>query len=275
MQAPEQENEAARGTGGGWAPSESGSERSEGSRRSGRTVGGHSEARSGAGHAVREVVVPMPSREDLGTPHLEPPLVRVTLAPRQPDPAWTQRVAPGPDRRQRHLSAVWDLPLEARGVQGVLRISFPCPIVVMGGSNLSEGQEPVGMFAYWLVSGHWRVQTAVARNGEEGTVTTAGVLGLNVITGWQQRRAEWVDVVWLAMRVHVGRQRKGGVDVIDVEGEEDAPPHPLGPEAESPPPPRKGTPMPPPESPTYGYPGGAGGRAGAKGGGGGVGGAAA
>ena len=35
-------------------------------------------------------------------------------------------------------------------------------------------------------------------------MTTAGVLGLNVITGWQQRKAEWVDVPWLGMRVHVG-----------------------------------------------------------------------
>ena len=33
-------------------------------------------------------------------------------------------------------------------------------------------------------------------------------------------------MAWLAMRVHVGRQRKGGVDVIDVEGEEEAPPAP-------------------------------------------------
>ena len=54
-------------------------------------------------------------------------------------------------------------------------------------------------------------------------MTTAGVFGLNVLTGWEQRRAEWVDVAWLAMRVHVGRQRKMGVaDVIDVE--EDEPP---------------------------------------------------
>ena len=74
------------------------------------------------------------------------------------------------------------------------------------------------MFAYRLVSGHWRVQTGVARTGEAGTVTTAGVFGLNVLAGWEQRRAEWVDVAWLAMRVHVGRQRKMGVaDVIDVQ----------------------------------------------------------
>ena len=80
------------------------------------------------------------------------------------------------------------------------------------------------MFAYRLVSGHWRVQTGVARTGEAGTVTTAGVFGLNVLTGWERRRPEWVDVAWLAMRVHVGRQRKMGVvvDVIDVE--EDEPP---------------------------------------------------
>ena len=90
------------------------------------------------------------------------------------------------------------------------------------------------MFAYQLVSGHWRMQTGVARIGEEGTVNTAWVVGLNVVTGWVQRKPEWVDVAWLAMRVHVGRQRKGGVDVIDVEGEEEAPPPPP---PESPPPP--------------------------------------
>ena len=53
------------------------------------------------------------------------------------------------------------------------------------------------MFAYRLVSGHWRVQTGVWRIGEEGTVTTAGVFGLNVLTGWEQRRPEWADVAWL------------------------------------------------------------------------------
>ena len=90
-------------------------------------------------------------------------------------------------------------------MQGTLRISFPCPIVVMGGSNLPEGQELVGMFAYRLVSEHWRVQTGVARSGEEGTVTTAGVLGLNVITGWQQREVDWVDVAWLVGCVVLGR----------------------------------------------------------------------
>ena len=223
----------------------------------------------------------MPSRKDLGTAHLDPPLVWVTLAPRQPDPAWTQRVAPGPNVRQRHLSALWDPALEARGVQAALHISFPCPIVVMGGSNLPEGQEPVGMFAYRLGSGHWRVQTGVARNGEEGTVTKAGVL-VNVITGWQQRKPEWVDVAWLAMRIHVGRQRKGGgLTSLTPRGRR-TPPPPLRPGSgkRMPPPPQGDTdaPPPPPTSPAYGHPGGAGGaggRAGAEGGGGGVGGAAA
>ena len=105
-------------------------------------------------------------------------------------------------------------------------------------------------------------------------MSTAGVLGLNVVTGWQQRRSEWVDVAWLAMRVHVGRLRKLGVDVIDVEGEEEFPPRPLAPEAESsapPPPHARGhgcpPPPPPPEGPAFGHPGRAGGR--------GVGGAAA
>ena len=152
----------------------------------------------------------MLSRDDLGEAHTEPPLDRVTLGPRQPDPAWTQKVPPGRDRRRRHLSAVWDMVLESRGVQGTLRISVPCPIVVTGGSNLPEGQELVGLFAYRLVSGQWRVQTGVSRIGEEGTVTTARVFGLNVVTGWDKRRPEWADVAWLAMCVHFGRQRKMG-----------------------------------------------------------------
>ena len=46
------------------------------------------------------------------------------------------------------------------------------------------------------------MQTGVAGIGEEGTVTTAGILGLAVVTGWEKRTPEWVDVALLAMRVH-------------------------------------------------------------------------
>ena len=123
------------GTGGGRPPSEAGSVRSEGLRRSGRSGGTGSEASTARGHVAREVVVPMPSRDDLGEAHTDPPLDRVTLAARQPDPAWTQQVPPGPDGRQRHLIAVWDMVLESRGVQRTFRISFPCPIVVRGGGG--------------------------------------------------------------------------------------------------------------------------------------------
>ena len=48
----------------------------EESERSGITVGGRSEASSGAGcgqGAGLEVVIPMPSRDDFGTAHLDPP----------------------------------------------------------------------------------------------------------------------------------------------------------------------------------------------------------
>ena len=68
------------------------------------------------------------SREDLGTAHTEPPLDRVTLAPRQPDPAWTQKVPPGPDGRQRHLSAVWDMVLESRGCRAPSASPTPAPL---------------------------------------------------------------------------------------------------------------------------------------------------
>ena len=75
---------------------------------------------------------------------------------------------PGPDGRQRHLTAVWIMVLESPGAQVTFRITFPCPIVVTGGPNLPEGQELLGLFAYRLVSGHWWVQTGVSRIGEEG-----------------------------------------------------------------------------------------------------------
>ena len=63
----------------------------------------------------------------------------------------------------------------------------------------------MGLFAYRLVSGHWRVRTGVAGIGEEGTVTTVGVVGLNFVTVWEKWKPGWVDVAWLAMRVHAGR----------------------------------------------------------------------
>ena len=112
--------------------------RSEGSRRSGRSGG--SEANTPTGHVAREVVVSMPSRDELGDAHTDPPVDRVTLAARQPDPAWTQQVPPGPDGLQWHLSAVWDMVLESRGVQGTFRISFPCPLWSGGGPTCLRGR---------------------------------------------------------------------------------------------------------------------------------------
>ena len=224
----------AHGTNCGRAPSRAAIEHSEASALSGRFAGGRSEAGSGRWQgAAREVIVTMPSREDLGTVHLDPPLARVTSAAWQPDPAWQQRPAPA-NGRQRHLCATWDLAVEAQRVQAVLRISFPCPLMIPGGSNLPAGQELVGKFAYRLGRERWRVLRGVARIGTEGTVTTAGIIGLSVVTGWEKRRPECVDVAWLARRVHVGRQQKGGINVIDVRGGEAAPPpcHPR-PEAES------------------------------------------
>ena len=174
------------------------------------------------------------------TPTPTPPLDRVTLAAKQPDPAWTQQVPPGPDGRQRHLSAVWDMVLESRGVQGTFRISFPCPIVVKGGGQPACGAGAGGYFCLptceWALAGAHR--GVAYRGGGDGDHGWG--FGLNVLTGWEQRRPEWADVAWLAMRVHMGRQRKMGLpDVIDVE--EDEPPTRTRkgrPEGDTPPPPK-------------------------------------
>ena len=111
--------------------------------------------------------------------------------------------------------------------------------MIKGGSNLPNGQTLVGMFAYRLASGPSRVQAGVARVGEEGSVTVAMVFPLASVVGWDQPTAVWADMAWLAMRVHVGKmrgkERGGGGDVIDHEGEDvDTPPTPRGPKQKAP-----------------------------------------
>ena len=136
-------------------------------------------------------------------------------------------------------------------MQAYLRISFPCPLVIRGGSNLPGGQELVGMFAYWLVSRHWRVKTVVSGIGEEGTVTTAGIIARAVVTRWEKQRADSVDVAWLAMRVHVGRMwsRWGLLRSLTSRGRT-TPPPPLRPATGSgPPPPEADTGAPPCKAP--------------------------
>ena len=227
MQVHQEEREAASGTGGGLAPSEASSEGTEVSVRSEYSAGGHSEASScaGGGHAAGgEVIVPMPFSKDLGTAHLDPPMVRVTLAATQPDQAWTQRVAPGPDGRHSHLCAVWDIASDAQGVQANLRISFPCTLVIGGGYDLPEAQELVGMFAYRLVGGHGGVHIGVARIRELGAANHGS--HRSRVRGHGLGQAEWLDLAWLATGVHVGRQQEGGVTSLTSRGGEDAPPAP-------------------------------------------------
>ena len=95
-------------------------------------------------------------------------------------------------------------------MQADLRIPFPCLFLIKGGSSLPKGQTLGGMFAYRLACRHWRVQAGVARMGEEGSETLAMVILLASVEGWGQRRAEWADVAWVAMRVHVGKMRGRG-----------------------------------------------------------------
>ena len=72
----------------------------------------------------------MPSREDLGTARVDPPPPPVpgSPSPTQPDPAWTHKVALGRDGRQRHLSAVWDLPWKPRGCRPTSASPSPSPL---------------------------------------------------------------------------------------------------------------------------------------------------
>ena len=95
-------------------------------------------------------------------------------------------------------------------MQGDFRTSFPCSFLAKGGSNLPEGQTPVGMFVYWLLSRHWRVQIGVDGMGEEAALIVAMVIPLASVVGWDQRRAESADVAWLAMGFQMGNVGRGG-----------------------------------------------------------------
>ena len=127
----------------------------------------------------------------------------------------------------------------------------------------ARGQVMVGMFAYRLVSGHWRVQTGVARTGEEGTVTTARVLRLNVIMGWQHAAEAGVGGRGMhglpCASMWGGSRRGGGLTSLTSRGRRRPPPPPQpGSGKPSPPPPHaRGhrCPPPPPRSPRVRPPG--------------------
>ena len=96
----------------------------------------------------------MPAREDLGTAHLDHPLGPGHPG-RQAAGAWL--VAQGGARARRAVAASFcrmggdrEGPRGARGPPHPL----PLPPCDLGGVPTCPGQEPVGIFAYRLVSGH-------------------------------------------------------------------------------------------------------------------------
>ena len=93
-------------------------------------------------------------------------------------------------------------------MQADLRMSFRGPLVIRGVPNY-RGASARGHVCLPACEWALALHTGVAGIGNEGSVTMAGIIETSVFTGWEKRRPEWVDVAWLAMRVHVGRQRKG------------------------------------------------------------------
>ena len=87
-------------------------------------------------------------------------------------------------------------------------------------------------------------------------MTTAGMIAVAAVTGWEQRRAEWVDVAWLAMRVHVGRMQDGGGGLMSLtlSGRRMPPRRPPRQEAKTSPP-QADTGPPPSKAPRTGSPG--------------------
>ena len=123
------------------------------------------------------------------------------------------------------------------------------------------------MFAYRLLSGHWQVQTGVAGIGEDRTVTTGGVVGLNVVTGWEKRSPSGWTWHGLPCAFMWGGNGRGGLTSLTSRGRRrPRPPPPPGSGKPSPPPPAKGYRCPRPEGPGCGHPHGAGGTGPAEGG---------
>ena len=78
--------------------------------------------------AGREVVIPMPSREDLGTAHLDPLVARVTLAAKQPEPAWQQKLATPPPPRRAAEASSSRVGAGRRDIGGASRPPHPLPL---------------------------------------------------------------------------------------------------------------------------------------------------
>ena len=78
-------------------------------------------------------------------------------------------------------------------------------------------------------------------------MTTAGIIRLAVVTRWEKRRPELVDVAWLAMRVHVGRVRSRGAGLTSLTSRGRITPPPGS--GKLLPPSPKGTQVPPPPPP--------------------------
>ena len=192
------------------------------------------------------MIVPFPSREDLDNAHLGP-----LSGPGHSGHQAAGSCLSAKGGWHRHLSAAWDLAVEAQGVQASLCISFRCPHVIQAGSNLPEGLEMVGTFAYGLLSGHEWGQRTPAGIWEEGRVSTAGIIGLIVVTGGRsegQNGWAWHALPCASMRGGSGVAR-GGLRSLTPRGRRTPPPALLLGNRKHPPP--RGHWCAPPQGPAY------------------------
>ena len=99
----------------------------------------------------------MPSRDELGDAHTDPPWTGSLLP--QGSRIWLgpSRCRPGPMGGSGTLVPRGTWSWSPEGCRAPSASPSPAPLWSGGGANLPAGQELVGMFAYRLVSGHWRV----------------------------------------------------------------------------------------------------------------------
>ena len=110
------------------------------------------------------VVVAQPNAQTGATsyPPYTPPIIALSMMHVKPPFAWRLKL-PGRKRARIDLmAATWEVDVETQVGKNTLaiRILFPCAVHVAG-VQLKDGGQLVGLYAYRLGRGHWKLDTAI------------------------------------------------------------------------------------------------------------------
>ena len=137
-------------------------------------------------------------------PDAPPPITVLSMLRVQPPFAWRLEL-PGWKQARIDLAVTWEVHVETKAVERTpaFRISFRCAIN-MAGVQLNDGEQLVGLYAYRLRGGHWKLATAVlgTQGVAKGQGDLHGVMPISGVRGCGIRMEAHMDHAWLMMWFH-------------------------------------------------------------------------